>query len=41
MLKTVMTQVATHEDAELVRASLAGDRDAFGQIVGRYQSLVC
>jgi hypothetical protein len=25
----------------LVSESLAGNRDAFGQIVGRYQSLVC
>lgn len=28
-------------DAEIVAASLAGDRDAFGQIVARYQSLIC
>jgi RNA polymerase sigma factor (sigma-70 family) len=28
-------------DADLVAASLAGDRAAFGRIVGRYQSLVC
>jgi len=28
-------------DAELVRRSLAGDRDAFGQIVIRYQTLLC
>jgi RNA polymerase sigma factor (sigma-70 family) len=28
-------------DAELVRASRAGSRDAFGKIVARYQSLVC
>lgn len=28
-------------DAELVNASLAGNREAFGQIVARYQSLVC
>src|SRR5262245_15406276 len=28
-------------DAELVAASLAGDREAFRWIVGRYQSLVC
>ncbi len=28
-------------DASLVLASLAGDRDAFTQIVSRYQSLVC
>jgi RNA polymerase sigma factor (sigma-70 family) len=28
-------------DAELVGESLAGNRDAFGQIITRYQSLVC
>ncbi len=28
-------------DATLVAASLAGDREAFGLIVARYQSLVC
>ena len=28
-------------DADLVALSLAGDREAFGQIVARYQSLVC
>ena len=28
-------------DAELVAESLAGNRDAFGQIIARYQSLVC
>jgi RNA polymerase sigma factor (sigma-70 family) len=28
-------------DAKLVELSLAGDRQAFGQIVARYQSLVC
>ena len=32
---------ANHNDAELVEQSLAGDRQAFGQIVTRYQSLVC
>lgn len=31
----------TFEDSRLVQASLAGDRDAFGRIVTRYQSLVC
>ncbi|HLX72389.1 MAG TPA: sigma-70 family RNA polymerase sigma factor [Verrucomicrobiae bacterium] len=30
-----------NNDVELVRATLAGDRDAFGQIVARYQSLIC
>lgn len=28
-------------DAQLVQQSLAGDRHAFGQIVARYQSLIC
>src|SRR5437899_3405569 len=28
-------------DCELVRLSLAGDRDAFGRIVNRYQTLLC
>ncbi|HSY74229.1 MAG TPA: RNA polymerase sigma factor, partial [Dongiaceae bacterium] len=28
-------------DTDLVSASLSGNRDAFGQIVSRYQSLVC
>jgi RNA polymerase sigma factor (sigma-70 family) len=28
-------------DAELVASTLAGDRQAFGAIVGRYQSLIC
>jgi RNA polymerase sigma factor (sigma-70 family) len=32
---------AVHNDAELVHESLAGNREAFGQIVARYQSLVC
>jgi RNA polymerase sigma factor (sigma-70 family) len=32
---------ATYNDAELVAASLAGDRQAFGQIVERYQNLIC
>lgn len=35
------TMSATSNDAELVAASLNGDRDAFAQIVSRYQSLVC
>jgi RNA polymerase sigma factor (sigma-70 family) len=32
---------AMQPDADLVGATLAGNRDAFGQIVSRYQSLVC
>jgi RNA polymerase sigma factor (sigma-70 family) len=32
---------AANNDAELVTASLSGNRDAFGQIVSRYQSLIC
>jgi RNA polymerase sigma factor (sigma-70 family) len=31
----------TQDDAQLVMASLSGDRDAYGQIVSRYQSLIC
>src|ERR1035437_7278907 len=40
MMTTAMS-VAAPNDAELVNESLAGNRDAFGQIVARYQSLVC
>ena len=32
---------ASTQDAELVIASLGGDRQAFGEIVSRYQSLLC
>jgi RNA polymerase sigma factor (sigma-70 family) len=32
---------AQTNDAELVGATMAGNRDAFGQIVARYQSLIC
>jgi RNA polymerase sigma factor (sigma-70 family) len=32
---------AENDDADLVQATLAGNRDAFGQIVARYQSLIC
>ena len=41
MMTARMISVAANNDAELVGASLSGDRDAFGQIVARYQSLVC
>ncbi len=30
-----------NNDAELARASQGGNRDAFGQVVARYQSLIC
>jgi RNA polymerase sigma-70 factor (ECF subfamily) len=30
-----------HNDAELVCQTLAGNQDAFGELVGRYQGLVC
>ena len=35
-----MATTTAHTDAELVRATLAGDREAFGQIVARYQTLI-
>jgi RNA polymerase sigma factor (sigma-70 family) len=41
MMTTSMIPVVANNDAELVSASLTGNRDAFGQIVARYQSLVC
>ena len=40
-MRTIVTPVTANGDAELVHASLAGNREAFGQIVSRYQSLVC
>lgn len=33
--------VTADNDAELVRATLAGDREAFSLIVARYQALIC
>jgi RNA polymerase sigma factor (sigma-70 family) len=41
MMTPSMISQGTHNDSVLVSESLAGDRDAFGQIVSRYQSLVC
>jgi RNA polymerase sigma factor (sigma-70 family) len=41
MMTARMISAAANNDAELVSASLSGNRDAFGQIVARYQSLVC
>ncbi len=40
MTSNMMT-AAANNDAELVSGTLAGNRDAFGQIVSRYQSLIC
>ena len=37
----IAISTADSNDAELVEHSLAGDRQAFGLIVARYQSLVC
>jgi RNA polymerase sigma factor (sigma-70 family) len=41
MMTQSMISPATHTDSDLVGESLAGNRDAFGHIVSRYQSLVC
>jgi RNA polymerase sigma factor (sigma-70 family) len=41
MMTTKIMPVAINNDAELVHGTLAGNRDAFGQIVSRYQSLIC
>jgi RNA polymerase sigma factor (sigma-70 family) len=41
MMTNTMAAVAHGNDSELVARSLAGDRNAFGEIVARYQSLVC
>src|SRR5258708_36722353 len=40
MVTTEAMHAAELSDAQLVAASLSGDRDAFGQIVERYQTLV-
>jgi len=41
MISTKQMTSAPHQDPELVRASLAGNREAFGLIVARYQALIC
>jgi RNA polymerase sigma factor (sigma-70 family) len=41
MMKISMNAVAQGNDSELVARTLAGDRNAFGEIVTRYQSLLC
>lgn len=41
MMTTRMTDGTGTTDTQLVTRVLDGDRDAFGQIVSRYQSLIC
>jgi RNA polymerase sigma factor (sigma-70 family) len=41
MMTTTMLSTAANNDADLVSATLSGNRDAFTQIVSRYQRLVC
>ncbi len=41
MTEADMTSTGYLTDAELVSRTLAGDRDAFNQIVSRYQILIC
>jgi RNA polymerase sigma factor (sigma-70 family) len=41
MMTTNMISQAPNNDADLVAATMAGSRDAFTQIVSRYQSLIC
>jgi RNA polymerase sigma factor (sigma-70 family) len=41
MMKIHAMEMLDSNDAALVAQSLVGDREAFGQIVARYQSLIC
>jgi RNA polymerase sigma factor (sigma-70 family) len=41
MITSTIMPAFVPEDADLVAACLDGDRDAFGRIVTRYQSLIC
>jgi RNA polymerase sigma factor (sigma-70 family) len=41
MITTEKMSIAPNSDARLVAECLAGHRDVFGQIVERYQALVC
>lgn len=41
MTMTQAVKTTDFSDSELVTQSLAGDRDAFGRIVNRYQTLLC
>jgi len=40
-MMTETMSAAEYDDAELVTQSLAGDREAFGEIVAHHQSLIC
>jgi DNA-directed RNA polymerase specialized sigma24 family protein len=41
MMMSKTMSMAANDDAKLVSESLAGNRDAFEQIVERHQSLIC
>jgi RNA polymerase sigma factor (sigma-70 family) len=41
MMNSKTMETANPSDVDLVTQSLAGSREAFAQIVGRYQSLIC
>jgi RNA polymerase sigma factor (sigma-70 family) len=41
MMTNRTMSLAVNDDADLVVATLSGNRDAFGTIVSRYQSLIC
>ena len=41
MITTGMVPTMEYNDAELAAQTLRGSRDAFGQIVARYQTLIC
>ncbi|HLZ54753.1 MAG TPA: sigma-70 family RNA polymerase sigma factor, partial [Verrucomicrobiae bacterium] len=41
MMTTKAMSLVTPTDADLVGETLSGDRDAFGRIITRYQSLIC
>src|SRR5882762_32260 len=41
MMTTKIMSATANNDAELVSGTLTGNRDAFGQIVSKYQSLIC
>src|SRR5579859_3794239 len=41
MMTTKAMSLVTPTDADLVGETLSGDRDAFGRIITRYQTLIC